>query len=498
MSYFLGIDIGTFESKGVLVDAEGAIVASAAKPHKMIVPRPGYAEHRPREDWWDDFTHLARKLLADSRVAPAEVKAVGASAIGPCMLPVDVAGEPLMNGVLYGVDTRAALEIEELTRRIGEDVLLDRCGNALTSQSVGPKILWLKRNAPDIFARTHKILTSTSFLVHRLTGAYVIDHYTAANSSPLYVAEERKWSDALASDIIDLDRLPDLAWTTDIVGEVTRYASAETGLAPGTKVIAGTVDAAAEALSVGVAASGDMMLMYGSTIFVILVTAERVRDKRLWYAPWLFPGEHASMAGLATSGTLTHWFRETMARELDSASAMAALAAEAETSPPGAHGLVLLPYFSGERTPIHDPYAKGMIFGLDLTHKRADLFRAVLEGIAYGTNHIIETFLEAGQSPKAILAVGGGTKNRVWAQATSDISGRTQILREKTFGASYGDAFLAALAVGEAKPDDIKSWNPIVSEITPDPANASTYRKAYALYRELYRRTFDLMRQTEG
>ena len=262
----------------------------------------------------------------------------------------------------------------------------------------------------------------------------------------------------------------------------------------GTPVIAGTIDAAAEAISVGVRRSGDMMLMYGSTIFIIMVTGERVRDRRLWYAPWLFPGQHASMAGLSTSGTLTHWFRETMARELDPASAMAALAAEAASSPPGAKGLVLLPYFSGERTPIHDPHAKGVIFGLNLTHERADIFRAVLEGIAYGTNHIIETYLEAGQDPKVILAVGGGTKNRVWSQATSDVSGRAQILREKTIGASYGDAFLAALAIGAAKPDDIESWNPKLSEITPDPANAETYGRGYATYRELYLRTKDLMR----
>jgi xylulokinase len=410
------------------------------------------------------------------------------------MLPVDGDGEPLMNAVLYGVDTRAALEIDELTARIGEDVLLDRCGNALTSQSVGPKILWLKRNAPDIFARTHKVLTSTSYLVHRLTGAYVIDHYTAANFSPLYLVDELGWSSALCRDIVERERLPDLAWTTDVVGEVTREAAGETGLAPGTPVIAGTVDAASEAVSVGVRRSGDMMLMYGSTIFVIMVAGERVRDKRLWYAPWLFPDRHASMAGLSTSGTLTHWFRDTMARELDPASAMAALAAEAEASPPGAKGLVLLPYFSGERTPIHDPHAKGMIFGLDLTHERGDLFRAALEGIAYGTNHIIETYLEAGQDPNMILAVGGGTKNRVWSQATSDISGRAQILREKTIGASYGDAFLAALAIGAAKPEDIESWNPKVSEIVPDPANAEVYGRGYATYRELYPRTKDLMR----
>ena len=356
------------------------------------------------------------------------------------MLPVDAAGEPLMNAVLYGVDTRAAKEIEELTEAVGEDVLLDRCGNALTSQAVGPKILWLKRNRPEIFARTAKILTATSFLVHRLTGAFVIDHYTAANTIPLYDVEAQDWRFGLAPDLVDPALLPDLAWSTDVVGTVTAKAAAETGLAAGTPVIAGSVDAASEALSVGVLDAGDMMLMYGSTIFIIMITGARVRDSRLWYAPWLFPGEHASMSGLATSGTLTHWFRDNFARELDPATAMVALAAEAEASPPGARGLVLLPYFSGERTPIHDPQAKGVLFGLNLTHTRGDVYRAFLEGIACGTAHVFDTYREAGQDPRAVYAVGGGTRNRVWAQATSDVSGRTQIVREKTVGAAYGDA----------------------------------------------------------
>jgi xylulokinase len=183
MKHYLGIDIGTYESKGVLVDADGEIVASAARPHKMLVPQPGWAEHRPIEDWWEDFCFISRKLIADSGVTPDSIRAVGCSAIGPCMLPVDWSGEPLMNAVLYGVDTRAGREITELTDEIGEDVLLDRCGNALTSQSVGPKILWLKRNRPDIFARADKIVSSTPFLVHRLTGRWVIDHYTAGELS---------------------------------------------------------------------------------------------------------------------------------------------------------------------------------------------------------------------------------------------------------------------------------------------------------------------------
>ena len=486
MKHYLGVDIGTFETKGVIVDQGGRIVATGARPHQMLVPQPGWAEHRPQEDWWEDFVFVTQKMLAESKIARSSIAAIGTSAIGPCMLPVDADGAPLMNAVLYGIDTRAAQEIDDLTQRIGTDRLIAQCGNALTSQSVGPKILWLKRHRPELFAKTHKVLTSTSYLVHRLTGRFVIDHYSAANSSPLYLPDQLAYSDALANDIIALDRLPEPAWTTDIAGTVTQRAAEESGLAAGTPVIVGTIDAAAEALSVGVAKPGDMMLMYGSTIFIIEITPQRVADSRLWYAPWLFPGQHASMSGLATSGTLTHWFRQQFARELDPDTAIVTLTQEAERSPAGAKGLVMLPYFSGERTPIHDPQAKGMIFGLNLTHERGDLFRALLEGIACGTNHIFETYAEVGQEPAAIYAVGGGTKNRVWAQATSDISGRSQIVRHKTIGASYGDAFLAAMAIGDVKASDIETWNPVAGTFVPDPALRERYAKLYRIFRDLY------------
>lgn len=492
MTHYLGIDIGTFESKGVLVDGTGRIVAQAGRPHRMLVPRPGWAEHRPREDWWGDFCFLSQKLLLESGVPPADIRAVAASAIGPCMLPLDAGGEPLMNGVLYGVDTRAEAEIAELTAGIGADVLIERCGNTLTSQSVGPKILWLKRNRPELWARTARIVTSTTYLVGRLTGRQVIDHYSAGGFSPMYLPDEMGWSGALA-DIVPLDMLPEVCWTADIAGAVTARAAAETGLAEGTPVTTGTIDAAAEALSVGVLDPGDTLLMYGSTIFIVEITAERVRDGRLWYAPWLFAGQHAAMAGLATSGTLSHWFREQFARELNPVTAMTELAAEAERSPPGAKGLVVLPYFSGERTPIHDPRARGMIFGLDLTHTRGDLYRALFEGIACGTRHVFEAYAEAGREPRAILAAGGGTRNRVWLQATSDIAGRAQTVREITVGASYGDAFLAALAVGDVRPKDIRAWNPVAREIVPDGALADTYARTYRTFRGLYPRTRDLL-----
>ncbi|WP_425039488.1 FGGY-family carbohydrate kinase [Primorskyibacter sp. S187A] len=493
MAYTLGIDIGTYETKGVLVDETGRIHAQAARGHEMLVPEPGWAEHRPEEDWWGDFVNVSQTILRESGVDPAEIKAVACSAIGPCMLPVDAAGSPLMNGVLYGVDGRAEAEVRELSERIGEETIITRCGNALTSQSVGPKILWLQRHRPEIFAQTTHILTSTSFLVQRLTGEVVIDHYTAANFSPLYDVATQNWTDDLADDIVGLDKLPRLLWSNEIAGEITAKAAAETGLAPGTPVTAGTIDAAAEAFSVGVDGPGDMMMMYGSTIFIILRAQSRVADARIWYAPWLFEGEHASMAGLATSGTLTHWFRDQFAPDLPKESAFPTLAAEAAGSPPGANGLLMLPYFSGERTPIHDVHAKGALFGLNLTHSRGDIYRALIEGIAYGTRHVTETFAELGQSPTRLLAVGGGTKNALWLQATSDITGIDQIVCEKTVGASYGDAFLAALAVGLVSRADIAAWNPPQQVITAqsDPA----YDTSYALFRRLYEQTKDIARE---
>ena len=190
------------------------------------------------------------------------------------------------------------------------------------------------------------------------------------------------------------------------------------------------------------------------------------------------------MAGLATSGTLTHWFRDNFAKEIPKDKAFETLAAEAAQSPPGSKGLIVLPYFSGERTPIHDPKARGAIFGLDLTHNRGDIFRAFLEGIAMGTAQVFETYEAIGQNPKKIMAVGGGTKNNIWMQATSDFSKIDQVISEKSTGASYGNAFLAALAVGAVSQKDITRWNPELSKIKTQ--HSALHAEKNKLFRQLY------------
>ena len=489
MDYTLGIDIGTYETKGVIADSNGRVVASSSRPHKLITPKPGWAEHRPQADWWGDFVFVANTLIRESKISPNDIKAVATSAIGPCMLPVDKECHPLINGILYGVDTRAALQIEELNQKIGKDNIFELCGNALTSQSVGPKILWFKQTYPDLWSLTSQILTSTSYIVYKLTGEYVIDHFTAVNFAPWYDINLLNWTDKLSPEL-PMELLPKLAWSTDFVGTITSKAAEETGLSVGTPVTCGTIDAAAEAVSIGVKDNGDMMMMYGSTIFIIELDQHQKSDPRLWYAPWLFTNQFAIMAGVSTAGTLTHWFKDNFAQDLSSDNIFQQLTAEASSSPTGANGLLFIPYFSGGLTPIHNPDARGIYFGLNLTHTRGDLFRALLEGISAGTRRILDTYREVDAFPKKVFAVGGGTKNKIWLQSNSDMSNIEQHICKHSLGASYGNAFLAALALGNVKKEDIFDWNPFEKTIHPNPQKV--YDETYPHFVKLYEVTKDI------
>jgi xylulokinase len=241
--------------------------------------------------------------------------------------------------------------------------------------------------------------------------------------------------------------------------------------------------------------------MYGSTIFMIQVTDnDQAREKRLWAGPYLFPKTWCLLAGMATSGSLTRWFRDNFAKDLvvkeeaGGAQAYSELVIEAKATPPGAEGVVVLPYFSGERTPVMDPRAKGMIFGLSLTHTRGHLFRAVLEGMGHGVKQHVDLFTAIGARPHTIKSVGGGTKNEVWLQAVSDISGVPQEVAPLTFGASYGDALLAGVAVGlVSSPEEIRAWQGAPRTVTPNPALEKVYAPLSEVYSQLYDATKNQM-----
>ncbi len=478
----VGIDIGTYGSKGVLCRPDGVVVRSAEVEHGMDVPHPGWAEHDADAVWWADFARLARELAG---AAPAgAIGGVGVSAIGPCLLPLDAGGHPLGPGILYGVDTRASTEVAELTAAIGEEGLLASGGMLLSSQAVGPKLLWLQRHAPEVWERTRSVLTASSYVVFRLTGEQVMDPHTASHYNPLFDLDGVRWGTPYSDRVPGAERLPRLGWPTEVAGRVTPAAAAETGLPVGTPVACGTVDAAAEALSVGVSAPGDMMLMYGTTTFFILVTPGPVRQRGMWSTAYCLPGMYDLAAGMATTGALTRWFRDRLAPD---AGGYAALTREAEAVPAGAEGLVVLPYFSGERTPIQDPDARGVIAGLTLAHGRGHLYRALLEGTAYGVRHNLEAIAALGADVRRIVAVGGGTRSRLWVQIVSDVAGVAQELPARTTGAAYGDALLAAWAVGLAPGlEALSQWVQPGETVHPAPERTARYDPYYRAYRALY------------
>jgi xylulokinase len=373
----LGIDIGTGSTKGVLARPDGQIVATASRTHRMSLPRPGWAEMDAEAIWWADVAAISRELLP--KADGATIAGVCVSGLGPCLVVTDDDARPLRDAILYGIDMRATAEIEELTERLGAERILERCGKALSTQAVGPKLLWLSRHEPELWRRVRRWYSANGFVVARLTGEYVIDHHTASQCDPLYDLTQNDWARDFAAEVIPELALPRLAWPSEVVGTVTAAAAEQTGLPVGTPVAAGTVDAWAEAFSAGVRAPGDLMLMYGSTMFFVQVLEHRTTHPGLWTTAGVQAGTTTLAAGMATSGSLTSWLQE-----LVGGVSFDQLVKEAAATPPGSDGLVLLPYFAGERTPIFDPHARGVIAGLTLRHQRGHLFRAVYEGIAFG------------------------------------------------------------------------------------------------------------------
>jgi xylulokinase len=498
-AYFLGVDIGTYSSKGVLVKETGEVVASRVVEHPLEMPHPGWAEHDAETTWWNDFLEVTRSLLDSSGIPARQIAGVGFSAISSAVLPIDREGHALRKAILYGIDTRATQEIADLQQIIDSDPKLSESGVRLSSQSASPKVLWIRRKEPEVWAKTHLVVNGSGFLLYRLTGETAIDIYDAVTFAPFVDFKHYCYTSEMSQFVAPLERLPRLTWTSEIAGKVTAEGARLSGLAEGTPVITGTADAAAEAISAGLTDLGDMMVMYGSSIFFILRTPQVYTTPYFWGADFLEPGTFVLAGGMSTAGSLTKWFRdqfapmEMQAEKSGDMNAYTALARLASSSPIGANGLVVLPYFAGERTPLMDPDAKGVIFGLRLSHTRGDIYRAILESVGFGIRHNIDMMRKEGTDPKRILAVGGGSYNPLWMQIVSDIANIEQHIPEQQIGASYGDAFLAGIGVGcFSKMSEAARWVKINQVVKPNPAAHEKYEDYYRIYRELYTSTAPL------
>ena len=490
--YLMGIDIGTASSKGVLVRPDGTITARSSIPHEVSMPHPGWLEHDADDVWLHDFIFVAKDLLSRSGINPKQVLALGVSSIASALLLLDKYREPLRPAILYGVDTRASQEVEEIKRDLGTFV---------TNQNITPKLRWVQKNEPAVWAKTCHLFSGHHYIVMKLTGRICQNRNDLHNYYPLIDERIDHWIPAYFEYFnVDDNLLPEIVWTTDIAGYITKEGAALSNLAEGTPVIAGTNDAAAEALSAGVADPGDMMMMYGSSHIYDLVVDHYIRSRKYLTRRLNIPQRFGLGGGLATAGALTAWFRDQLgqpelhAQESGGPNAYAALAKLAGQSAIGANGLVMLPYFSGERNPIFDGNALGTFFGLNLTHTRADMYRAILEAVGFGIRHCLEQFESDNLKAKVIYAAGGGVRNLAWMQIVSNICNMPQHIPVEKIGSCYGDAFLAGYGIklfGDIA--DVKDWVRIESTIEPSLDAHTAYEPFYEIYRALYPANKNLM-----
>ena len=505
----LGVDVGTHETKGMLVDGRFRPVAEASLPHEIENPRPGYYE-MDAGIWWDEFCRITKTLLQKAGAKSAQVAGVGVSVMGCDCIAVDGDCRPLRKAILYGIDARSAPQIERLRRELGDDGVTALFGHIPRSDDVATKILWIRETEPEVFARTHKFLTGSSYMAAKLTGNYTIDTYLAkAAFRPLYRQTDGAYDAVNGPAFCAAEQLAEPQDVTAPAGTVTEQAAAECGLLPGTPVITGTGDSTAESIAAGLLTPGTLFAQFGSTLFYIYCLPERMpacdADHFPGSNPFTIPGSFAAMGGTNCCGAMTAWVRDTFyqdavaAQKAGGPSAWQVMAEEAAGVPAGSGGLVVLPYLYGERSPIHDPLARGVIFGLTGSHGRAAVCRAALEGTAYSLGSHLRLFAAHGLEPEEIVIAGGGTKNPLWMQITADVLGRPVKVAQSWQTACYGDACMAAVGCGLLKDfSALKAALPPAQTVRPDPERHGLYRKYQDIYEALYRQTSQLMHDLAG
>ncbi len=505
--YYLGIDIGTYESRGMLIDENMIPVADCSVTHGMDHPQEGWFEHDTDKVWWGDFCKLCRLLLEKSNIRSDEIRCVGTSALGTDCLPVDKDCNPLRPAILYGIDSRAEEEIKWLTQYYGDDVK-KMFGHPICTGDTATKILWLKNHEPEVYEKTYKFLTGSSYLTAKLTGKYVIDQFLAKGSfRPLY-NRDGTINKENCSLYCRPDQIAECAYSFEIAGTVTEEAAKESGLKKGTPVIVGTGDSTAEAISVGLVESGTVFFQYGSSMFYYYCVDRYVDDyvsangngSLKGGKEFTIPGTFCIGDGTNAAGTLTRWVRDTFYEEelkkerAGGENAYAVMAREAAEVEAGSEGLIILPYIYGERSPIQDAKASGMLFGLKGTHTRKQINRAALEAVGYSTLQHMILFDEMNLPPKSVITAGGGTKNAAWMQIICDMIGRQICIPKRYQCSAYGDAAMAALGDRRFRDfTELRDSLPKGKILVPNEKNHIYYKEHYKMFRDLYLNNKDMM-----
>lgn len=483
MEYVLGIDVGTTSVKVILLSQEGEIADEASRPHDLISLHLGWAEERA-EIWWKNVTECVKEIAARDPERMKKVRCIGCSGMVPAIVLLDEQGNPLRNTIQQN-DARSSRELKQLESELDQEKLFARTGGKTNQQHVLPRLLWVKREEPEVWEKTRTVMGSYDYILYRLTGERSLEINWAVESG-CYDIRERKWlEEDLQTYGMSSKLFPAVHLSMEEVGR-TKGTAELLGLPDGIPVIAGSADHVASTLSAGITEPGDLLIKFGGAGDILYCVDEIQTNPNLFFDYHVVPEHYLINGCMAASGSLVKWFvkdiideeRPEIFKELDQ---------EAMQVPAGSQGLVILPYFLGEKTPIFDPEARGVMVGLTLSHTKAHIFRAILESVIYGFRHHIEILKEMGFEPFRVMATNGGAKSKFWCQIAADVLGCEITSYKNHPGSSLGAAFLAGMQAGI-----FKDWKEIIrclpkSQVyKPNRENVKIYNKTYRIYRELY------------
>ncbi|MDD4797194.1 MAG: xylulokinase [Eubacteriales bacterium] len=491
--YILAHDLGTSGNKATLYDIRGTLCASTVCGYATYYPHDQWVEQNP-EDWWAAVCRSTQQLLEQAGVAPGQVLCVSFSAQMMGCLLVDSRGKPLRPMMIWA-DSRSGAQEKEMIRRVGAQEGYRITGHRLSASYSAAKLLWIQQNEPEIYQKAAKMLNAKDYIVYRLTGQMMTD-YSDASGTNLLDITAKKWSDSLVTALgIRKDLLPELHRSADIAGGITAEAAGQIGLLAGTPVVIGGGDGSCACVGAGVVAEGTAYNVIGSSSWISLASRRPLFDPQMRTFNWVHLDEtlYTPCATMQAAGYSYSWYRDVLgtpevqrAREMG-VSPYLLLDEQAAQSPPGAKGLLYLPYLLGERAPLWNLDARACFVGMKISTGKGDMTRAVLEGVGYHLRMILD-ILQGSFALEGLVMTGGGAKGRLWLQILADIWQKKLLLpRYIEEATSLGAAVCAGVGVG-LYPDyqAARHMNPIVEEILPDPAKAALYDRLYEAFGQAY------------
>lgn len=474
---FLGFDLGSSGVKAILLDLERGVVAAASEAVALHSPAAGWAE-ADTADWWDAATTLVPQLLDAAGVDAGAIEGVAAAGMVPAVVALDAAGRPRRRAILQN-DARATAEVARLREELADADLLARTGSVLSQQSVAPTLLWLREHEPAAFAETASLAGSYDWLARRLGAEPHLERNWAIESG-LFELDGTPAADVIAAAALDPALLPPVREPGEPVGELGTEAAAATGLRAGTPIFVGLADHVSSAYGAGLLDPGDVLVKLGGAGDILLTATKPLVDARLYLDKHPVGSLWLPNGCMATSGSLVRWLQR-----LAGGTPLEQLDREAEAIPAGAEGVACLPYFLGEKSPLHDPDQRGAFVGLNLSHGMAHLYRAALEAVACGFRHHFEVFADLGIEIGEVRVTNGGSRSTLWKSIIADVLGRPLVPVVDHPGAALGAALAAAVGSGAATWDVISGLARSGAPIEPRAENAARYDSVYEVYRGL-------------